>query len=282
MARDYVNRRSDRKPSQHETARGSKRSSMSPWIVTGVLIGIFIAGTVYFKMQHAHMFAEQMAESNQLPAQTPAAAPTVEQKPDVSTKSPQPQFDFYTVLPKDDKAIPTDNVAQVNNAVKPKQVNPAELLSEAAKNAAPVVVAPTKTEAVKQPVEKEPPVTTVELPPVSQNDSATAESHKTPVVEKQKLAQEIALAAQQALPTKVSANQQYILVLGTFKDYSGADGKRAQLALQGIEANIKEISKSGVKAYRVWVGPYSSLKAAQKQQHHLQSEQVKSVLIKDE
>ncbi len=57
---------------------------------------------------------------------------------------------------------------------------------------------------------------------------------------------------------------------------------RAQLALQGIEANIKEIQKGGATAYRVWLGPYTTLKSAQKQQRRLQASQIKSALVKED
>lgn len=263
MARDYANRRDDRQRSKRQS-----KSTISPWILMGVLIGIFIAGMVYFKMQHAHMFAQQMAETQQAPAEQKPATPA-------PTKSPQPQFDFYTVLSKDgDKSAPTE-VAPITSP-KP-QMNPAELLpKESVEEKTVTKPAAPQQQPVAPTVTKEPPVITVPLPPV---EEAPKVDNRQQVLteEKHRLEQEIATA----MPASKVAKTTYLVVMGTFKNYSGADELRAQLALQSIEADIKRIQKNGSNLFRVCLGPYTTLKAAQKQQQQLQANQIKSVLVKE-
>jgi cell division protein FtsN len=225
----------------------------------GILIGIVIAGFAYVRMQRAHMFSEQMADANK-PVQT---AP---QKPPPPIKVPPPRFDFYTVLSKDEKVVAPASTTTKSNT------NPADLLPPPATEG--TATSESRSEQPKEQVS----VTTVELPAEVPNREQML------VEEKQKLEQEIARIAEQELPgnTAPVENVRYVLSVGTFKDYATADEERAKLVLQGVEANIKKIQKNGQTLYRVWMGPYTSLKSAQQQQKRLQANLIKATLIKED
>lgn len=81
-----------------------------------------------------------------------------------------------------------------------------------------------------------------------------------------------------ATSTKQALN--YILQIGAFPHYADADELRAQLVLQGHEANIKTIKSHGATWNRVWMGPYSTLSAAQKSQQQLQQNHIKSIVVR--
>jgi len=274
MAKDYAKHRSQRNQPRR---RKVKSGNISPWIVTGILIGIVIAGMLYFKMKRAQMFNQQVIETNQ-PVQSN------DKKTPPSTKTPEPHFDFYSVLSKDEKVA----TPEITNTVKKNtQVNPAELLPDV-----PVeeVVSPDmppeakpKVETVKEnavqnkPVE--PPVTTVDI------GEAVTERNKMLAEEKKRIEQEIAKAAQPVVHKESKAStgdsaKRYVLLLGAYKDHTTADELRAQFVLQGLDVNIKSIKKDGQTLYRLWMGPYT-LKMAQQQQQRLQSDQIKSVVTKE-
>lgn len=309
--------------SRYQSSRSRRddeqRGSIRPWIYTGILIGIIVAGVAYFKMQRAHMFSEQMADANQA-----ALAHVAQQKTPPATKIPQPRFDFYSVLPQDNNkslandavnppaASATENPAKLmteestketNVATKPQlqelqrqeaqQQQPQEKLPEPAKTTDEQVEQQLESQAAQQKAatdahqvkKSEPPVTTVDIGE-SESKPTMPSRQKMLAEEKKKLEQEVAQAAEQAMPKveKVSAENpslHYILSLGLFKDHTSAEEQRAQLVLQGLDVNMKTMQKGGKTLYRLWMGPYTSIKAAREQQTRLQSDQIKSVVVKE-
>jgi cell division protein FtsN len=52
----------------------------------------------------------------------------------------------------------------------------------------------------------------------------------------------------------------YVLQAGSFKKFTDADRRKAQLAFQGIESDIQQVELDGGQTwYRVFIGPTSNL-----------------------
>jgi hypothetical protein len=102
MPRDY----------KHRAHRRKKKHSASPWlgVVTGLLIGLFIAFLVYIKMQ-ASDSTTQVVVKESLPAQ-----PVEEDVRDVGKEKkatitpPEPRFDFYNLLPEMEVIVPESEI----------------------------------------------------------------------------------------------------------------------------------------------------------------------------
>ena len=52
----------------------------------------------------------------------------------------------------------------------------------------------------------------------------------------------------------------YVLQAGSYKNFADADRIRAQLALQGIESKVQEVSVGSATWHRIRIGPVSDLK----------------------
>ena len=62
-----------------------------------------------------------------------------------------------------------------------------------------------------------------------------------------------------APPKPVQKPGTYVLQVGSYSKFADADRVRAQLALQGIESRIHEVSLNNEVRHRVWVGPTTDL-----------------------
>jgi len=62
-----------------------------------------------------------------------------------------------------------------------------------------------------------------------------------------------------APPKPVEKPGTYVLQVGSYSKHADADRVRAQLALQGIESRIHQVSVNDVVRHRVWVGPTTDL-----------------------
>lgn len=70
---------------------------------------------------------------------------------------------------------------------------------------------------------------------------------------------------------KNTTKKRYIMQCGSFRKKAQAESLRAQIALNGFEANINStISKSGSRWYRVTLGPYESKRTAERERHQLE------------
>jgi cell division protein FtsN len=101
MARDYKSRARRRK----------KRARLSPWVgvISGLVIGLFVAFLVYIKMQASSPPAAVYQESFLPPVeQTRPAAETPAPQPQAA---PAPRFDFYTLLPEMEVVVPDEEIA---------------------------------------------------------------------------------------------------------------------------------------------------------------------------
>jgi len=107
MPRDYKDRAHNRR----------KKSALSPWVgvISGLLIGLFVAFLVYIKMQAAPVQQVFVKETIPLPQQAPAEAVRDVHKDGKDGKEeipppPKPRFDFYTLLPEMEVLVPEQEI----------------------------------------------------------------------------------------------------------------------------------------------------------------------------
>lgn len=102
MPRDY----------KHRAHRRKKKHSASPWlgVVTGLLIGLFIAFLVYIKMQ-ANDSTTQVVVKESLPAQSVQEdVRDVRKEKKATITPPEPRFDFYNLLPEMEVIVPESEI----------------------------------------------------------------------------------------------------------------------------------------------------------------------------
>ena len=102
MPRDY----------KHRVHRRKKKHSASPWlgVVTGLLIGLFVAFLVYIKMQ-ANDSTTQVVIKESLPAQSAQEdVRDVRKEKKATITPPEPRFDFYNLLPEMEVIVPESEI----------------------------------------------------------------------------------------------------------------------------------------------------------------------------
>ena len=102
MPRDY----------KHRAHRRKKKHSASPWlgVVTGLLIGLFVAFLVYIKMQ-ANDSTTQVVVKESLPAQSVQEdVRDVRKEKKATITPPEPRFDFYNLLPEMEVIVPESEI----------------------------------------------------------------------------------------------------------------------------------------------------------------------------
>jgi len=110
MPHDYAHSARDR-----SGKKGARKSSTNwAWLVTGLAIGLFVAFLVYLKDQRPGA-ATAPAAKKQQPAQLAPAKPG-RQQPE---EKPEVRFDFYTILPEMEVAVPEP---EADTAGKPPKV----------------------------------------------------------------------------------------------------------------------------------------------------------------
>jgi len=82
------------------------------------------------------------------------------------------------------------------------------------------------------------------------------------------------------LPSTPKADAIYFLQVGAFVKRAEADAQKANLAIQGIQAQLSEVTADGNTLWRVRVGPYSSPEESNPVRDKLNSMGVKPTLIK--
>lgn len=99
MPRDY----------KHRAHRRKKRPAVSPWlgVLTGLLIGLFVAFLVYIKMQ-SNGQPPQVIVKETLPAKSSVDNVPGDEPP--ADKPPEPRFDFYTLLPELEVVVPEQQI----------------------------------------------------------------------------------------------------------------------------------------------------------------------------
>ncbi len=90
---------------------------------------------------------------------------------------------------------------------------------------------------------------------------------------------EEAAPVRSATPVKAAANK-YIIQVASFKSFNEADRLKAEMLMMGQTVDVKAFSHKGEKWYRVQLGPYTSLTAAQKAQQQLKANNIKAIVRK--
>ena len=82
-------------------------------------------------------------------------------------------------------------------------------------------------------------------------------------------------------PTPVAKSDAiYFLQVGAFNKRADADAQKANLAIQGIQAQLSEVTADGNTLWRVRVGPYSSVEDSNPVRDKLNGMGIKPTLIK--
>ena len=225
MPRDY----------KHRATRRRKRSKLSPWVlvITGLLLGLFIAFLVYIKMQASQeppaFFQESLlppAEETRpnTTAETPAEA--VEEAPQAQALPPKPRFDFYTLLPEMEVVVPDEAVAP---PPPPPVQQPAAATKPAAQQpetATPAAITTTSST----------PAGTYLLQVGSFRNGEQAERFRA----------ELALLGLQTSIQKVTIDNKdtyHRVRVGPFRDTDSLNKARSRLSKQGIESSVIKIRK---------------------------------------
>lgn len=92
-------------------------------------------------------------------------------------------------------------------------------------------------------------------------------------------------AASQAGPETASITEaqvpiNFILQIRSYEDPDSADARRAEIILNGLSADVVELTENGKVWYRVISGPYESQEAAVLAQQTLQNSGIDSIVIK--
>ena len=86
-------------------------------------------------------------------------------------------------------------------------------------------------------------------------------------------------SADSSTPTAKS-DAQYYLQVGAFVKRADADAQKASLAIQGIQAQLSEVTSDGNALWRVRVGPYTNSEETNPVRDKLNSIGIKPTLIK--
>lgn len=224
------------------------------WLVAGLAIGGFI------------MFLMKLEPGrNDVKREKPETPKTVvgSNKPSGTVQQPvaptgvKPKYDFYTLLPGSEVAVP------------PEAVPPP------AKPQPPATVVATKEEAEKIDTQRALTALSGQTPPPPAvvkptTPATTPAANQVATAQKQALPQTPANPTAPAKPTPppAVAATQYYLQAGSFRKQTDADHLRAQIIMMGQNARVESGTVRDETWYRVMVGPYgdrAKASAAQKQ-----------------
>jgi cell division septation protein DedD len=242
MAKDYAKVKS--KKSQRG-APSKKMGNSSLWIVAMALTGIFVAGLFFLKQQSERLTHEKFVEKEVKQNITTAAKPI--------DKTPQPRFDFYTMLPK----------AQVNTT---SNASGTQQSSQPVSNAKPFA----DTNKIDPVVEKQ-----LQEEVTEQVLTEAKTKPRSSISEKGN----IKINAK-SNPTSNQIPFVYFLQLGIFKSFEAADQLKAQMSMLGHESQIKVIHRNTLSLYRVVLGPYKTNEEAERNQEDLQNEHIRSEIVR--
>jgi cell division protein FtsN len=234
MPRDYKHRATQRK----------KRRKLSPWlgVISGLLLGLFVAFLVFLKTQTPSepmaVFQESLLPpiDETRPDSSAKTAPdtTEESQPDSAEETtqappppPKPRFDFYTLLPEMEVIVPDEEVA------------------------------PPTAPPLQHPVAASKPVTPAE--PVSPAVTATPVSTATPAEiyllqvgsfrngeQAERFKAELALLGLETSIQKVTIDNKdtyHRVRVGPFRDTGSLNNARSRLTKQGIQSSVIKIKK---------------------------------------
>lgn len=122
MAKDYAKKT---KPTQSASRGvGKKKNSTSNgmppalWMIGGVLLGLFAAGLIFIKLHHVQRIQRSMQQALQIKT-VPNQENTQEKLQENSGTHKHPEFDFYTILPKETVWQPNPEVQPTKKKIAP-------------------------------------------------------------------------------------------------------------------------------------------------------------------
>lgn len=93
--------------------------------------------------------------------------------------------------------------------------------------------------------------------------------------------QELSRQTQPESPLSQNDGEKYILQVGSFKDKSDAEQRKAQLALLGETAGIQTVTVNGTTWHRVRIGPVSGARNADEKRNRLADNGIDSLVMKN-
>ncbi|MBI2802241.1 MAG: SPOR domain-containing protein [Gammaproteobacteria bacterium] len=147
----------------------------------------------------------------------------------------------------------------------------------------------TRTNSNAAPVNDVPQPTTPEAPTSGQGSQTIGVP--APKFDFYKILPEIEVKVPESEPATAPTNEAiagaakptgaYMLQVGSFQRFEEADQAKAQLALQGVHASIQRVVINGQDAwYRVHIGPYAALPAAQAMRSRLTQLGMSSIMLR--
>jgi cell division septation protein DedD len=224
MPRDY----------KHRATRKRKRSKLSPWVgvISGLLVGLFVAFLVFIKMQTPPEPPAFFQESLLPPVEETRPDTAAESPADIAGDAPQaqalppkPRFDFYTLLPEMEVVVPEEEIAPPPPA--PPVQRPAPETRPAAQQ--PVPATPAATAPAKAT-----PAETYLLQVGSFRNGEQAERFRA----------ELALLGMQTSIQKVTIDNKdtyHRVRVGPFRDTGSLNTARSRLSKKGIESSVIKI-----------------------------------------
>lgn len=222
--------------------RSTSKKSSNLWLVTAVLIILFIAGLYYLKDHGKRRPTENAAIKEKTHE---AKSKTKEIKNTAAPTTSQPQFDFYNMLSEPqsgsnaNKSTPTNSNSNKTSGSSNNIIPPPS--STSLKNAT------VPTSSPKSNVKLQAPTETISKP---ENKKA------------------------------VATNSKYILQVASLRDPQKVDELKAELTLNGFNVTTEKVTSNGAIEYRINVGPFTSLKSATADQRRLRRDGTASILVK--
>ncbi len=303
MPKNYRKKASSR---SYQSGSGSNKFG---WIVFGVLIGLFFALMVYWKLTSKttyHETSEKVSESH--PTEKNSKKTTIQPTTPANTNTPE--FDFYTVLPNmqvasthtsktssSTTALDSTSTTTLQKTTEPVSTSAAantqtETQANAIAATPPASVATTQTpnSTTTPPVETKLTTTTATAPetippPLSANTNTTTTSSTEESVSTQEKEPTVKNPTVKKPDIKLTetkntnTTEHYMLQMASLKNYADADRLKAQLTMLGFDIYIQSYSKNGQIYNRVVMGPYSKAIALQ-QQTLLQKNHIASILVR--
>ena len=221
MAKDYA---------KYATYRKSRAYRSRFWIILILVMGLLVLGCgILFMKSHSKQEARRTEDKlKQKLLESPAPKP------------PEPEFDFYNILPQDNLTLSSQSADNVTlSSMRP---NIAEASS----------ISPSH---LKKPLDS--------LLGTTPEQVAIAEAKK-------QLDQEMSQLN----------NATYILILGDFETVSQAEQYQAQALLRGFAVQSRLNKANEVISYQVFMGPYSELSLVRQEQKRLNAAGMAAVLLK--
>lgn len=202
---------------------------------------------------------------------TVAAAPplALPGKPGDPIPSEKPRFDFYKILPGKAEAIP-DPKPEEPAAAEPRPTVVAPSVAKAPEHRA---VEPRTAE--QKPVEPKPVEARVAEPKATESKSAASKAAESKSSESKP-------AESAKSKSEGTFKDPVYLQAGSFQSASEADNQKARLALLGAEARIQQVMLQDRVWYRVRLGPYHKIDEVNHMRADLAKQGIEANLVKKE